>query len=145
LSTFLLVVVGVGACIGVVTSLLLRPDEPATISAPEVRAPRQPRVAARAPSGRAAGGVLEPVPDEVWAPGSGTDRPDAAVRAAPPPRPARPPRRLEGEPNRPLAWWRRLGAAVELVAIAAVVGVLSAAAIGISVLILFSLLRGSVG
>jgi hypothetical protein len=142
LSTFLLVVIGVGACIGVVTSLLLRPDEPATVSAPHVRAPRQSRVAARAPGGGTAAGGLEEATDEVWAPGDGADRPTERARAA---RPARPPRRLEGEPNRPLEWWRRLGAAVELLVIAAVVGVLSAAALGIFVLVLFSLLRGSVG
>jgi len=125
-----------------VTSLLLRPDEPATLSAPLVRGPRQPRTAPVERGGTSTA-LLEP--DEVWSPEgpSDPDRPGAA--ATKPTAPRRPPRPLEGEPNVPTPWWQRLRSLVELVSIAVVLGVLTAAAIGLAVVALFGLLRGSVG
>jgi hypothetical protein len=69
----------------------------------------------------------------------------AAPREQAPARIAGPPRPLEGEPNTPTAWWRRLLAAVELTAIAVVLGAVSAAVIGLAVVALFGLLRGTVG
>jgi hypothetical protein len=67
----------------------------------------------------------------------------AGAVATLPAAPARPPRPLEGEPNRPTPWWRRLLSAAELTTIAVVLGVLTAAAIGLAVVALFGLIRGS--
>jgi hypothetical protein len=58
------------------------------------------------------------------------------------PRPDRP---LEGEPNTPTPWHVRLRAVLELGAIAVVLGIALAAAIGLVVVGLFGLLRGAVG
>jgi hypothetical protein len=159
-STFALVVIGVGACIGVVTSLLLRPDEPATLSAPPIRAPRQARARRSEPGGVAVGAgtttlvdVAErdaPALDEeaAWGASAPPALPEPATTEPPPrlaSRPAGPPRPLEGEPNTPTPWWQRLLAAAELATIAVVLGVLFAAAIGLAVVGLFGLLRGAVG
>ena len=55
------------------------------------------------------------------------------------------PRPLEGEPNTPTAWWRRLLSAAELFVIAVVLGVACAAAVGLAMVAMFGLLRGAVG
>jgi hypothetical protein len=143
-STFALVVLGVGACIGVATALLLRPDEPATSSVPPVRAP------ARARTARPGGAPAPAAADEPAAVASGAAPAAAsasAVAVAPPRprRPARPDRPLEGEPNTPTPWHVRLRAVLELAAIAVVLGIALAAAIGLVVVGLFGLLRGAVG
>lgn len=143
MTGFLLVVMGVGGCIGVATSFLLGRDETATSLARARIAPVP--------------GLAPPGVDAPWAPSPG-DVPPAGPDAGPgadgladepgvvlaPPR-ARRLRRHEGEPYRPAPWWQRLRSALGIVVIAFTLGAFTAAAIGIVAFTLFTLLRGAVG
>ena len=139
MTGFLLVVMGVGGCIGVATMFLLGRDEPATSPG---ASPRADVLARLTPPG-----VAPVVP--VRAPATtgdgdwGPEGDDSGVVLAP----ARPRRRrqLEGEPYRPAPWWQRLRSALGIVLIAFTLGALTAAAVGIIGFLLFTLLRGAVG
>src|SRR5690606_15597662 len=111
---FLLVVMGVGGCIGVATMFLLGRDEPATSLGGTHRAEVLARIAPPGVAPLAPPPVAPPIDedDAGWAP-EGEDT--GAVLA-----PARPRRRrrYEGEPDLPTPWWQRLRAALGLVVIA---------------------------
>lgn len=143
MTGFLLVVMGVGGCIGVATMFLLGRDEPATSLRGSHRAEVLARIAPPGVTPIAALPVSPPAAgdDADWAP-DGDDDGDGAVLA--PPRPRRL-RRYEGEPDTPTPWWRRLRAALGILVIAFALGALLAAAIGIVGFLLFTLLRGAVG
>ena len=142
MTGFLLVVMGVGGCIGVATMFLLGRDEPATSLGGSHRAevlariapPGVVPVAPVAPPGQPA--------DTDWAPTTGDADDGATVLAPSRPRKRRP---LEGEPYRPAPWWQRLRSALGIILIAFALGAATAAAIGIIGFLLFTLLRGAVG
>lgn len=55
------------------------------------------------------------------------------------------PRLPAGEPALPVPWWVRLRSAVALGVVSALLGVATAAGVGIVLVLLFGLLRSSVG
>jgi hypothetical protein len=135
---FLLVVMGVGGCIGVATMFLLGRDEPAT--SPD-GSPRADVLARIRPPGVA---PIVPVPAPAAADDGGLAPDDDGGAVLAPARPRRR-RQLEGEAYRPAPWWQRLRSALGIVLIAFALGALTAAAIGIIGFLLFTLLRGAVG
>jgi hypothetical protein len=137
---FLLVVMGVGGCIGVATMFLLGRDEPATSPGGSPRADVLARIAPPGVAPLAPAVRTSPAGDDGdWSPDAGDG---GAVLAPARPRKLRP---LEGEPYRPAPWWQRLRSALGIVLIAFTLGALTAAAIGIVGFLLFTLLRGAVG
>lgn len=118
--------------------VLLEPEpepEPEPVVLPTALPPGQ-----RPPSIRAARALLAQPP-----------APAAPVRTRPAPRVrharprARPVPRDQGVPYRPTRWWQRLRSFVALTTVSVILGLLAAAAIGIAMVALFSLLRSAVG
>jgi hypothetical protein len=174
-STVAVVVVVVGACIGVVTSMMTRTLEPATKRPAHERGPDpepddelevgvhdevvlddqvvlddpvEPVAERPAPPERS-----QPLPPGVRPPSIRAARALlAAPAAAPAPAAARvrrprprPIPRDLGVPHRPTRWWERLRSAVALTTVSVVLGLLAAVAVGVAMVALFSLLRSAVG
>ena len=133
-----------GACIGVVTSILTRTLEPATKPAPSERARHEakPRPAE------------SPEPDEPVDEPSATDARDGLVLEEPIELEVPPPgtvvsqrlvARTGGQPVEPVPLSVRVRSALALTVVSVTLGILAAAALGIALVALFTFLRGAVG